>query len=300
MKITRLAPLALGLTLALALSGCAGTDSLEGQNSASETIVVGSQDYYSNEIIAEIYSQALESAGYTIERDFRIGQREVYVSEIENGAVDLFPEYTGPLLTYWKPDTSAHLAQEVYDGLVDAAPEGVQILDQAAATDQNSFVVTREFSEKYGVRTIADLANVPVPVTLGGNSEGETRPDGPKGLKAEYGVTVGFTPIEDGGGPLTVKSLKDDSIQLAVIYSADPVLGSGDLVTLDDPKGLLLASHVVPVASDKLDAQAVEIINGVTAQLSPEGLIALNAQSTQEQAPATKIAEQWLTANSLV
>jgi len=79
-----------------------------------------------------------------------------------------------------------------------------------------------------------------------------------------------------------MKALQDDSIQLAVIYSADPVLGSDDLVSLADPKGLFLASHVVPVASDKLDEQAVKIISGVTAQLSPAGLIALNAQSTQE------------------
>jgi len=298
MKITRIAPLAAGVAVAVALAGCSSAGSLEGgSDSTSDTIVIGSQDYYSSEIIAEIYAQALENADYAVERDFRIGQREVYVSEIEDGSIDLFPEYTGPLLSYWEPDTAARKSDAVYDALVAAAPERLNVLDQSSATDQNSYVVTREFSEKYSVTSIGDLATVPVPITLGGNSEGETRPDGPIGLKSEYGVTVAFTPIEDGGGPLTQKALRDDSIQLAIIYTADPAFGSGDLVPLADPEGLFLASNVVPIASDKLDAAAVKIVNAISAALTPEGLVALNAQSVDDQSPAATIATEWLEAN---
>jgi osmoprotectant transport system substrate-binding protein len=300
MKFTRIAPVAVGLALAVVLAGCSSADSLEGgSDTPTDTIVIGSQDYYSSEIIAEIYAQALETAGYDIERDFRIGQREVYVSEIEDGSIDLFPEYTGPLLSYWEPDTAARQSAEVYDALVAAAPEGLNVLDQSTATDQNSYVVTRTFSEKYGVTALGDLASVPVPITLGGNSEGETRPDGPIGLESEYGVTVAFTPIEDGGGPLTLKALRDDSIQLAIIYTADPAISSSDLVPLADPEGLFLASNVVPIASDKLDADATTIVNAISAALTPEGLVALNAQSVDDQSPAATIASDWLAQNDL-
>jgi osmoprotectant transport system substrate-binding protein len=300
MKTLRIAPIAIGLAVGITLAGCASSDSLDGgSSSASNTIVVGSQDYYSSEIIAEIYSQALETAGYEVERDFRIGQREVYVSEIENGSVDLFPEYTGPLLAYWEPDTNARQSDEVYSALVEAAPDGLNVLDQASATDQNSYVVTRAFSERYGVTSIGDLADVPVEITLGGNSEGENRPDGPQGLLSEYGVTVGFTPIEDGGGPLTLKALRDGDIQLAIIYTADPSISSSDLVSLEDPAGLFLSSHVVPIASDKLDEEARTLINSISAALTPEGLIALNAQSVEDESPAETIAEQWLAENPL-
>jgi osmoprotectant transport system substrate-binding protein len=298
MKITHTAALALGVAVVVALAGCASSDSLAGGNDApAETIVVGSQDYYSNEIIAEIYAQALEAGGYTVERDFRIGQREVYVSEIESGSVDLFPEYTGPLLQYWESETPARLEGEVYDALVEAAPESLTVLDQSSATDQDAYVVTREFSEEYGVTTIEDLAKVSVPLTLGGNSEGENRPNGPKGLEAAYGVSVDFTPIEDGGGPLTLKALQDGDIQLAIIYTADPAIESNDLVALTDTKGLFLASHVVPIASDKIDAAAAAIINAVSAALTPEGLVALNAQSITDQSPAATIASGWLEAH---
>lgn len=295
MRTTRSIPLALGLAVTLGLAGCSSASTLEGGSGGStDTIVIGSQDYYSNEIIAEIYAQALESAGYTIEREFRIGQREVYVSEIESGAVDLFPEYSGPLLEYWEPETSARLSDDVYDALVEAAPADLTVLDQAAATDQNAYVVTRAFSEEYGVTTLADLADVPVPITLGGPSEGENRPNGPKGLEADYGVSVAFTPIEDGGGPLTLKALQDGAIQLAVLYTADPAISSSDLVPLTDTAGLFLASHVVPIASDKVDERAQGIVNAISAALTPEGLIALNAQSLTDQSPAATIAEQWL------
>jgi osmoprotectant transport system substrate-binding protein len=281
------------------LAGCASGDPLDsGASGAKETIVVGSQDYYSNEIIAEIYAQALEAAGYEIQRDFRIGQREAYLPEIEAGRIDLFPEYTGPLLLVWEPDTAGGTADEIYEALVEAAPDGLRVLDQSDASDQDSYVVTRDFADQYGVTTIADLASVPVPITLGGNSEGENRPIGPAGLKSTYGVDVAFTPIEDGGGPLTVKALLDDQVQLAVIYTASPSMASADLVALEDPDGFMLASHVVPLASDKLDAAAAAIIDKISAAMSAADLVSLNTESVETQAPAATIAAAWLASHA--
>ena len=280
----------------LALAGCASADPLSSGDSASsdETIVVGSQDYYSNEIIAEIYAQALENAGYDVQRDFRIGQREAYLPEIESGSIDLFPEYTGPVLQVWDPETTARTADDVYAALKEAVPDGLRVLDQSEAKDEDSYVVTRAFADEYGVTSIADLSGVPVPLTLGGNSEGESRPIGPAGLKQTYGVDVSFTPIEDGGGPLTVKALLDDQIQLAVIYTASPSMSSADLVALEDPAGLMLASHVVPLASDRLDDQAVEIVNEISREMSAEDLVALNTESIDSQGSAATIATGWL------
>ena len=288
--------LALGLAGSL-LVGCGSSDSLdgtEGTDAESGPIVVGSQDYYSNEIIAEIYAQALEAADYQVERDFRIGQREVYMGEVENGTVDLFPEYSGPLLQYWEPGTSARLGDEVHAELVDATPEGLTVLDDAPATDQDAYVVTRELAEEYDLTSIPDLANIPGDLVLGANSEAETRPNGPTGLRDTYGIEADFTPIEDGGGPLTIKALEDGDVQFAIVYTADPSIQENDLVVLEDPDGMFLASHVVPVASDTLDKQAQEIINEISAALTPEDLVSLNVQSVTEQSPAADIAQQWL------
>ena len=296
-----------GVTAVIAsalLVGCGSSDTLEETDTttdtASESIVVGSQDYYSSEIIAELYAQALEAADYDVQRDFRIGQREVYMGEVENGSVDLFPEYTGPLLQYWEPDTDARLPDEVYSELVDAAPDSLTILDAAPATDQDAYVVTRELAEQYDLTSIPDLANIPGPLVLGANSEAETRPNGPTGLRENYGIEAGFTPIEDGGGPLTIKALRDGDVQFAIIYTADPSITDNDLVVLEDPDGMFLASQVVPVASDALDEQAQDIINEISAALTSEELLALNSQSVSDQAPAATIATQWLEDRGLI
>ena len=302
-RLTALA--ALTVTSAFVLTAC-GTDSSPLEDDATsdasgdETIVIGSQDYYSNEIIAETYAQALENAGYDVDRQFRIGQREAYLPEIEAGEIDLFPEYSGPVLQYWEPDTEARLPDDVFAALEEAAPEGLNVLDQSPATDQDSYVITQEFADEWGIENVEDLDKVTEPMTLGANSEAESRPNGPKGLEETYGVEVGFAPIEDGGGPLTVKALRDGDVQLAIIYTADPSIESNNLVSLEDTKGLFLSSNVVPLASDKVDDKAAEVINEVSAAMSPEDLVSLNNRSVTEQLPAAEIAKDWLEEKGLV
>jgi osmoprotectant transport system substrate-binding protein len=293
--------LALGAVVvgaALALSGCATGDPLDSGSSsgASETIVVGSQAYYSNEIIAEIYSQALENAGFTVERKFQIGQRDAYLPSLESGEVDLFPEYTGNLLQFYSPDTTATTSDDVYAELQTALPATLTVLDQAAATDQDSYNVTADFATTNNLKSLADLKNVTVPLTLGGNPELAERPYGPAGLLATYGVTVGFTAT----GDTTVEDLLAGTVNIANVYSADPRIQTDNLVTLADPEGLFLASNVVPLVNKDVADQIADVINAVQAKLTAEGLVALNVQSTVDQKSSAEIATQWLKDNGLI
>lgn len=273
--------------LTLTLSACA-TPSTEGE----DTVVVGSQAYYSNEIIAEIYSQALEAEGYQVERRFQIGQRDAYLPELESGAIDLFPEYTGNLLQFYDPETSAQKADDVYSALSDALPEGLAVLAMSPATDQDSYNVTGEFAAANNLSSIADLAALDG-LVLGGNLELEERPYGPKGLFETYGVTVSF----DATGDVTVDALLAGEITIANVYSADPRIAEYGLVTLADPEGLFLASNVVPlVKADRADELAA-IIDPISAALTPEGLVQLNLKSTKEQLSAAEIAAVWLSEN---
>ncbi|HTN57902.1 MAG TPA: ABC transporter substrate-binding protein [Protaetiibacter sp.] len=296
--------LALGAVVvgaALALSGCASGDPLDSGSSnpgdgASDTIVIGSQAYYSNEIIAEIYAQALENAGFTVERNFNIGQRDAYIPAIENGSIDLFPEYTGNLLQFYAPDTTATTPDDVYAELKDALPDGLTVLDQSPATDQDSYNVTKAFADQYGLTSIADLASVDVPVVLGGAPELEQRPYGPSGLKDTYGVTVQF----QATGDTTVEDLVAGTINLADVYSADPRIQTDDLVTLDDPEGLFLASNVVPLVNVDIADEIADVINAVSAKLTPEGLVDLNVKSTVDQKSPPELATAWLTEQGLI
>lgn len=297
----RLALAATALTVtALALTGCGSRGSLEqpaatgGATGSSETITIGSQAYYSNEIIAEIYAQALEGAGFTVDRKFNIGQRDAIVPSLQNGTISLTPEYTGNLLQYFDKSTTATTTEDVYAALKKALPEGLSVLDQASATDQDSYNVTAAFAAQHNLKSIADLANVPN-LVLGGAPELEQRPYGPTGLKDKYGVTVSFSATAD----TTVDELVAGGIQLADVYSADPSIKTKNLVTLEDPKGLFLASHVVPLVGTSFPADAADVINAVDAKLTPEGLVALNVESKVDQKSTKDIAAAWLKSNGL-
>lgn len=282
------------------LAGCASSDPLDpGAGEATgdtETIVIGSQSYYSNEIVAEIYAQALENAGYTVERSFGIGQRDAYMPEIESGAITLFPEYTGNLLQYFDPETEARTAEDVYAALTEALPEGLAVLEQSTATDQDSYTVTAAFAEENGLTTIADLAEVAGPLSLGGPPELAERPYGPTGLADTYGVEVTF----EGTGDTTVDALTAGEVDIANVFTADPRIQTQDLVVLDDPEGLLLASNVVPVVNADLADELAEVIDPISAALTPEGLVALNVQSTEDQQSSAEIATAWLEENDLL
>ncbi len=285
---------------ALALTGCAAQPSDTTPSGAPSSgaptgpIVIGSQAYYSNEIIAEIYAQALEGAGYTVTRDFNIGQRDAYIPSLESGEIQLFPEYTGNLLQFYKPDATATSPDDVYAALKTALPSGLTVLDQSPATDQDSYNVTKATADQYGLKTIADLSKVPN-LVLGGAPELEQRPYGPTGLKSVYGVDTQF----QATGDTTVDSLVAGTITFADVYSADPSIQTDGLVTLEDPKGLFLSSNVVPLVNATIADEIAPTINAVSAKLTPAGLVALDVESTVDQKSSADIAKEWLTSVGL-
>ncbi|CAL4859958.1 ABC transporter substrate-binding protein [Microbacterium sp. MM2322] len=303
MSITRnriLPTVGLAAVAVFALSACGSSDSLQGSGSnnngsgggeQSKTIVVGSQSYPSNEIIAEIYSQALEADGFTITRNFNIGQRDAYMPSIEDGSVDLFPEYTGSLLQYYDKAATAGSSDEVYTALEKVLPENLKALDYSPATDQDSYNVTAAFAKENSLTEIGDLAGI-ANLTFGGAPELEQRPYFTD-LKKVYGVDAAFEATAD----TTVDELVAGNIQVANVYSADPRIETEDLVTLKDPKGLFLAANVVPIANaDKAD-EIADVINEVSAAMSPEELVAMNVESTVDQRSSEDIAKDWIAKN---
>ncbi|WP_448760089.1 ABC transporter substrate-binding protein [Actinomyces oricola] len=291
------------LTMATALAACSNADPFAqdgGGGAVGGTVVVGSQQYYSNEIIAEIYAQVIEGVGLKAERQFQIGQREVYLPELEAGRIDVIPEYSGNLLRYYDASATAVDAAAIQAALLDALPASLAVLDQAPATDQDTYVVTRALAEEHGLTSIGDLTRLGGTVRIAANSELATRPYGPQGLMATYGVDAKVTPVEDSGGPLTVKALTDGDVEVADIYSSNLAIENNDLVALQDPKGLIQPQNLTPLVAVTLNVRAVQALDAVSAVLTPEALRAMNARSTDEQADSATIAADWLATAGLV
>ncbi|MTE23261.1 ABC transporter substrate-binding protein [Microbacterium sp. ZXX196] len=298
--------LAAGATLAataLVLASCGSSDPLASEGSSEgsgDAITVGSAAFAESEIIAYIYAGALERAGLDVSVSPAIGSREVYIAALEDGSVDLVPDYTGNLLQFFDDSVEAEGADAVYEALSDAVPEGYDVLEMAEAADADSYNVTREFSEEYGVTSLADLADLDMEIRVAANPELAERPYGIPGLKDVYGIDATLVPINDGGGPNTLQALLDGDVEMADIYSTTPSIAANDLVTLEDPEDMVLAQNVVPlISSDAASEEAVTAINAVQGALTTEDLIALNAQSSDDKMSSEDIAEGWLDESGL-
>lgn len=280
------------LVAVLVLGGCASSNPLdtptESSGSSDDTIVIGSQAYYSNEIIAEIYAQALENADFKVDRKFSIGQRDAYMPDVESGAIDLFPEYTGSLLEYLDKNATATSPEDVYTALKEALPEGLTALEYAEASDQDTYTVLKSFAEANDLTSIGDLAKVTTPVTIGAAPEFEERPYGPAKAKEAYGVDLTFSAT----GPTTLESLLAGEIQVADIYTADPAFQTEEIVALEDPENLIISSNVVPIASSDVADEIADVINAISKKLTAEELVGLNVQSTVDQKSAVDIAKK--------
>ena len=158
--------------------------------------------------------------------------------------------------------------------------------------------IAEAFADEHQLTQIGDLRGIP-DLKIAANSEMSTRPFGPEGLKNLYDVDATVVPVEDSGGPLTVKALVDGDVQLANIYSADPAIAQNGLVVLEDPEGLVPPNNVVPLVSERVDDDAAEAIEAVTAKLTAEELRALNARSVEEQEDAATIAKDWIAEQGL-
>src|SRR4051794_33896794 len=162
MQRTRLALATAVVTSALALTACGGgSDPLatggDATPAASDTIVVGSADFPENALLAEIYAGALAKKGVKVTKKLNIGSRETYVPGLEDGSIDLVPEYSGVLLQYFDESATATSSDAVYAALQKAVPAKLTVLDQSKAEDADAIVVTKVTADKYHLTSIADL-----------------------------------------------------------------------------------------------------------------------------------------------
>ncbi|MEO6886916.1 MAG: glycine betaine ABC transporter substrate-binding protein [Jatrophihabitantaceae bacterium] len=136
----------------------AGLDA-KGSQAAGATLTVGSANFQENVVLAEIYAQGLQDQGANISTKLNIGSRETYIPGLEDGSIDLIPEYSGVLLQYFDKAATAETSDDVFAALQKAVPAKLTVLTQSQAQDKDAIVVTAATAAKYHLTSIADLAN---------------------------------------------------------------------------------------------------------------------------------------------
>lgn len=275
-----------------------GSASSGGETSAGVT--VGSADFPESALLAEIYAGALQAKGVKVEKKLNIGAREAYIPALQDGSIDLIPEYTGVLAQYFNKNAKATDSEGVYAELQAALPESLMVLDKSAAEDKDSVVMTQAKASELGVTSIADLAGKSQDLTLGGPPEWKTRPTGVPGLKKVYGLEFkSFRPL-DAGGPLSVQALKNGQVDAANLFTTDPSIAANKFVVLEDPKNLFAAQNVVPLITKSKSNPHIEgALNAVSAKLDTATLSALLAEVVTDKKDAAVVAKDFLAKNGL-
>jgi osmoprotectant transport system substrate-binding protein len=245
-------------------------------------VVVASFNFPESELLAAIYGLAIRHAGIPVRFELGLGPRELVQPALEQGFVDIVPEYLGTALTSLQPHAKVAMPDPaaVRHALARALTRWhVQALAPAAAQDQNGVVVTRATAARLHLRTVSDLRRVAGRLTLGGPPECPQRPYCLPGLRDVYDLRfAGFLPFDTEGRRVT--ALQQGVVNAAVLFTTNGNLATGDLALLTDDRHLQPLENVVPVVTDAAMARygqrLVGVVNAVSARLTSKGLLFLN------------------------
>ncbi|GAA2059435.1 ABC transporter substrate-binding protein [Catenulispora yoronensis] len=258
-------------------------------------VTVGSANFPENVLLADIYASALSAKGVKVATKFNVGSREVLYQQVQAGSISVLPEYNGALLGYLDSKSRATTTVEVNAELKAKLPPSMEILDSSPAEDKNALVTTGQTAAKNHLTSIADLAPYAASMTIGGPPEFKTRYQGLPGLKEKYGLTFKDFASLDTAGPITVKALVDDSVQVATLFTTDPNLITHGFTVLTDPEQVFSAQNVTPLAyRGSMTAVATETLNTVSAKLDTAALVAMMAKITNEKKDIDVVADDWL------
>jgi osmoprotectant transport system substrate-binding protein len=273
---------------------------------SAEHVVVASFDFTESRLLAEIYAQVLEANDVPVARELSLGPRELVQPALQQGFVDVVPEYLGTALGAFAPGTDLDPSdtRAVRAALRRAVrPYGLRVLAPAPAQNQNTLVVTRATSLRFGIEATSDLAPLAHRFVLAGPPECPERRYCLDGLRDVYGLR--FRQFVAVAGASRVRRALDDGVaDVGVMFTTDGELAARDLVALRDDRQLQPVDNVTPVVSDDALARygdrTVRALDRVSARLSTATLRFLNWRVDVAGNDLAAEARAWLVRHDLV
>ena len=294
--------LALGASvLALALSACS-------TGGGGATIKIGSDGFDEARVVAEIYAQALEAKGFTVDRTgIGLGTRKVTAAALEKGDINLKPEYIGSGLVYYG-GTSGRSSADNASGLQDklsAIAGGITVLDFTPAQDTNAFVVRKETADQFKLVKMSDMAAVQGQLKWALATDCPTNPLCAKALKDEYGIDQPNATLLDAcSGPMA-DALKNKTVDVAELCSTGPEITTNGWVVLEDDKHTQPADNLAPIVRNDLlkaiDATKFKAaLNEVSAKIDTTTLAKLYYDVAVGHMDLKAVAAAWLKSVGIV
>ena len=296
--------LAAGMTLAACGSGGGSNSGGTPSSSPKGTITIGvSGPYAENQLVAEMYAQVLEKAGYTVKRQLDLGSREVSDTALFSGQIDLKPEYLAFELPKLDPNADTKGTPEQLFPRVQQAAQAKNLvaLQFSPANSTNVFVVTPETATSKNLSTMSSLAPVASTLVFGAPPDCKTNFACEQGLKEVYGITFKEIKSLDFGGPQTVAAIESGAVDVGELFSLDPTITTKGWKVLEDDKDLQPAGNFFPlVRSDKVTDDLTNLLNSVTTKLTTDGMLALVGKVQVDKEDVKAVATQFLKDNGLL
>lgn len=266
------------------------------------TVVIGDKNFTEEFILGDLYSQALAAQGYTVTLKPNIGSSEIIYKALQSGQIDMYPEYTGVILTVIAGNNTApHSASQTYtEAKSYLESHGYTLLNSTPFYDTDAMGTLKSFATSHHLTTISDLKALGTSVKLGGAPEFATRQQGLIGLKQQYGIDPTFVPLAIG---LTYTALDSGKVQVSDVFTTDPQLTTGKYTILSDPKNVFGFQNVAPIVKQSvLNAEGpafADTINKVSALLTIPAIQRMNAAVALDQQSPASVAHKFLVANGL-
>ncbi|HZD64571.1 MAG TPA: glycine betaine ABC transporter substrate-binding protein [Acidimicrobiales bacterium] len=268
---------------------------------------MGDKNFAEEYIVGQLYYQALKAKGFSPTLKANIGSSEVIDKAFQSNQVQLYPEYTGEIVSTVAGQKQGNSAAATYTKAkaFEQAHRSGTLLKQTAFQDVDDLVVKPAFAHKYHLKTVGDLKNVGPPngkkVLLGAQPSFQHRYEGVVGIKKAYGVTgLTFKPLPVG---VDYHALDSGSINVADAFSTDGQLLSGKYVSLKDPKHIFGFQHVAPVVKQSLLKKEgpafAQTLNWVDSLLTVHAIQTLNAAVQVKHDQPAAVARKFLAANGL-
>ena len=224
------------------------------------SLTIGSKNFPEQEILGEIYAQALTAAGYKVKSALNLGSETVAQKAVKSGQISGYPEYASTALTSFfglEPEEVPADATEAWEKANEEfEKEGLQAFEPTPFASANAVGTTTETAEKYDLKTVSDLEGVSEKLSLYGSPECRQRIDCLAGLEELYGLKFkSFTPVDIG---LRYTVLEKGQADLSILFTTDPQLSaeSDKFVILEDNKEVFPAGNVIFVTTQKVAEEA--------------------------------------------
>jgi osmoprotectant transport system substrate-binding protein len=299
------------LAVLAACGNVGGSDqSGDGGGGGGPTITIGSKNFTEQYILGELYAQALEANGFTVERKLDLGSEQIADKALQNGQIDMYPEYTGTALVATldyegdpadlkTPEETYQKAKELY---AQRDPADT-MLTPAPFNNSYGIFVRADVAEERDLETLADLAEASQDLIFVSYSEFQNRSDGYKNMQKNYpALDFGEIKIVNQLG-LRYQGLQGGEGDVGVGFTTDGQLTSDELVVMEDPKGIWPFYYPAPVVrSDVLEAnpKMEEILNSVSESLNVETMRELNGQVDLDQEDPEDVAAEHLEDEGIV